>query len=157
MRAQFPGQRPLVLSAGDGHGAIAALGRILHCQVTEAADAENRHSVAGPRTAVAQRVEGGDAGAEQRGGIHVAQIVWDEREGIGRGYNVIRIAAVEADAGDLLVFAEDEIAAAAGRAIVAVAAVPTQSHALPYFEERHIRAHFVDHARHLMARNARVV
>ena len=45
---------PLSCAARDGHGAIAALGRVLDGQVTQAADAQDRDGVAGARAAVAQ-------------------------------------------------------------------------------------------------------
>ena len=130
MRSKLFGERSFVLSASDGDGAIAGLGGVLNGKVTESADAEDGDSVAGAGAAVAQGVEGGDAGAEQRRGVRVGEVVGDEGEGVGRGDDVVGVAAVEVDAGDGLIFAEDEVAAAAGRAVVAVAAVPAQADAL---------------------------
>ena len=52
--------------------------------------------VAGPRPAVAQRVEGGDPGAEQRPGLRVAELVRDARQRLRRGDHVLGVAAVEA-------------------------------------------------------------
>ena len=110
--------------------------------------------VAGLRSAVAQAVEGGDAGAHQRGGVYVGQVVGDEGERVGGGDDVVGIAAVEADAGDLLILAENEIAAPAGNAVVAVAAVPAEADALAHFEEGNVGADGIDDAGHLMARHA---
>ena len=70
--------------------------------------------------------------------------------------DVVGIAAVKAYAGNLLVLAEDEVAAAAGRAVVAVAAMPAQAHALAGLEERHIWRHRIHNAGHLVARYARI-
>ena len=41
----------------------------LHAEMAEPADALNRHDIASARTGIAQRVEGGDAGAQQRRGM----------------------------------------------------------------------------------------
>ena len=89
-------------------------------------------------SAVTKAVVGGDAGAHERGGVYVGEIVGNEGEGIGGGDHVVGIAAVKADAGDLLILAEDEVATATWRAVVAMAAVPAEAHALADFEERHI-------------------
>ena len=83
------------------------------------------------------------------------EVVGDEGEGVGGGDDVVGIAAVEVDAGDGLVFAEDEVAAAAGRAVVAVAAVPAEADALAGLEERDIGADGVDDAGDFVAGNAR--
>ena len=69
VRAELLGKRSFVFAARDGHGAIAAFGRVLHAEMAQAADAEDGDGVAGARAAVAQAVEGGDAGAQQRAGI----------------------------------------------------------------------------------------
>ena len=124
--------------------------------MAEAADAEDGDEVAGARSAVAQAVEGGDAGAEQRGGVDVGEVVGHEGEGVGGSDHVVGIAAVVADAGDVLVFAEDEVAATTGRAVVAVAAVPAEADALAGLEERHVGADGVDDAGDFVAGDARV-
>ena len=71
VRAELFGERSFVCAAGDGDGAIAAFGGVLDGEVAEAADAEDGDSVAGAGSAVAQAVVGGDAGAEERGGVKV--------------------------------------------------------------------------------------
>ena len=145
----------LSCAAGDGDGAIAGLGGVLDGEMAESADAEDGDGVAGAGSAVAQGVEGGDAGAEQRGGVGVGEFVGHEGEGVGGGDDVVGIAAVVVDAGDELVFAEDEVAAAAGRAVVAVAAVPAEADALAELEERDVGADGVDDAGDLVAGDAR--
>ena len=100
--------------------------------------------VAGAGTGVAQSVEGGDAGAEQRGGVGVVEFVGHEGECVGGGDDVVGIAAVVVDAADGLVFAEDEIAAAARRTVVAVASVPAEADALAGLEEGDVGADGVD-------------
>ncbi len=157
VRAELLGERAFVGSAGDSDGAVAAFCGVLHAEMTEASDAEDGDEVAGARSAVAEAVVGGDAGAHEWGGVHVGEIVWDEREGVGGGDDVVGIAAVEADAGDLAILAENEIAAAAGRTVVAVASVPTEADALAYFEERNIGADRVDDTGDFMAGYAGVL
>jgi hypothetical protein len=56
----------------------------------------------------------------------------------------------------LPVFAENEVAAAAGRAVVAVAAVPAQTDSLTDLEERHIGADGIDNAGDFVAWNPRI-
>ena len=67
--AEIDGEFFFVFSAGDGDGFKAHLIGELHAEVAESADAEDRHEIAGARGAVAQRVEGGYAGAHQRRGF----------------------------------------------------------------------------------------
>jgi len=51
-RAQFFGQRRLVLPARDRHRVEAHLGRVLHSQVTQAAETVHTHHITGPRSTV---------------------------------------------------------------------------------------------------------
>jgi hypothetical protein len=77
--------------------------------------------------------------------------VRNERESVGRGDHEIGITAIEGDAGDQGVFAEDEVAAAAGGAVVAMTAMPAETDALPGFKEWHIGSDFIDDAGNFMA------
>ena len=65
--AELLGQGSLVGAARDRHGLESHLGRELHAEVTQAADAEDRDEIARTRAAVAQRIEGGDARAQSSG------------------------------------------------------------------------------------------
>ena len=143
--------------ASDGDGAVAGLGGVLDGEVAESADADDDDGVAGACSGVAQGVEGGDSCAEQRGGIGVVDAFRDESEGVGGGDDVVGIAAVVVDAADELVFAEDEVAATAGRTVVAVASVPAEADALAGLEEGNVRADGVDDAGNLVAGGARVL
>src|SRR5439155_16447685 len=130
-RAQLPGERLLVRPAGDGDGAEAHPGRVLDAEVAQPADAEDGDEVARPRAAVAQRVEGGEAGAHERGGVRGGQVRGDQRDGGGRGDQVIGVAAVERDAGHADAgLAGEEVRAAAGVAVPAVPGVPADADAL---------------------------
>jgi hypothetical protein len=60
-------------TAVPGPDLIAELVRELNAEVTQAADPLDGNKVAGQRTTVPQRVIGGDAGAEQRGGFDVRE------------------------------------------------------------------------------------
>ena len=80
VRAELPGERLLVGAARDRDGAEAHLRGELHAEMAEAADAEDGDQVARPRAAVAQRVEGGDAGAQQRRRLGRLSSVGDARQ-----------------------------------------------------------------------------
>ena len=123
--------------------------------MAQAANAENRDGVAGAGAGVAQRVEGGDARAQQRGGVGVGKFSEHEGDGIGGGNDVVGVAAVEVDAAHERAFAEHEVAAAAGRAVVAVASVPAEADALAGLEERDVGADGVDDSGDLVAGHAR--
>ena len=87
---------------------------------------EDRDEVAGAGAALAQRVERGDAGAQQRAGV-----LGDRSSGIEasatRDDHVVGVAAVVGDARDLAVLAADHVAAPAGVAVAAVAAEPADA------------------------------
>src|SRR4051812_30992198 len=117
----------------------------------EAADAEDGDEVARSRAAVAQGVEGCDAGAEERRGIDRREGVGKHRDGAGRRDHVLSIAAVEADAGDLLRDAGEEIAAAAVDALAAIAAVPADADFLADGEIGDERAEGIDDADNFVA------
>ena len=154
--AELGGEVGLVLSAAaaDGDGAVAGLGGELDGKVAEAADSDDGDGVAGAGSAVAQGVEGGDSGAHERAGVDGRESVGHEGEGVGGGDDVVGVASVVGDSGDLAVLTEDEIAAAAGFAIVAVAAMPAEADALADFEDGDVGANGVDDAGDLVAGNA---
>src|SRR5262249_4910039 len=128
----------------------------LDAEVAEAADAEDGDRVARPCVRIAQRVERGDAGAHQRTGVDRADVVRNRRQSFERDDDVVRVAAVHRDAGDQLVHAGDERAAAARFAVAAIAAEPADADALTGLPARHVRTDGIDHARDLVAGNARI-
>ena len=112
--------------------------------------------VAGARAAVAQRVVGGDPGAQQRAGLDGRELVRDQGQRLDRGHHVLGIAAVVADAGNAGLAAGDEIAAPAAVAMAAMAAVPADADPLPDPPGPGALAQGVDHAGDLVAGDPRV-
>ena len=82
----------------------------------------------------------------------------NQRDGDGGRDHVIRIAAIEIDAGDLMVFgAGEEIAAAAFIAMAAMFAMPADADALAGFPFRDARADGVDDADDFVAGDAGIL
>ena len=157
-RSQFPRQRFLVRPARDADGLETHLHRILHAEMTEAAEAQHRDNVAWTRAAVPQRVVSRDARAHQRRGFHGGQILRHQRQREGGSHHVIRITAVEGNAGYLeRHLATKEIAAAAGIAMTTMTAMPANAHALARFPLRDTRAHGIHDPDDFMARHARIL
>ena len=151
MGSQLAGELGLVAAAGDGDGVKAHPDGELHRQMTEAADAQDADEVAGAGTAVAQRIEGGDPGAEQRAGLDGRELVRDQGQRLDRGHHVLGIAAIVADAGYAGLAAGDEIAAAAAVAMAAMPAIPADADPLPDLPGLGAVAQGVDHAGDLVA------
>ena len=78
----------------------------------------------------AQRIEGGDSGAEQRRGVGVRKTVGIAHQCFDRRHHVLLISAVIADAGDFPIPAIAEISAPALTTCAVVAAVPADTDAL---------------------------
>ncbi len=76
---------------------------------------------------MAQRVEYGNAGAQQRRGFVGRKIVGHGRNRFGRNDYIFRVAAVVADSGNFLELAKNEMAATARVAGEAVPAVPADT------------------------------
>ncbi len=64
-RSEFLCQRRIFGTAPDSRDLVTKLARELNSEVTQTADTQHRNQVAGERTAVTQRVESGNSGAEQ--------------------------------------------------------------------------------------------
>jgi hypothetical protein len=156
VRAEFFGECFAVFATADGDDAVAKFAGKLHAEVAEAADALNGDQISGHSTAVAQRVEGGDAGAEKRGGFDGIKRIWHLGHGFRGGEHVLGVAAIVADAGNFLVSTMDEIAAAALEAGSVVPAVPPDTDALTLFPHRDAGADFVDDASDFVAGRTRI-
>ena len=72
-RPELLRERRVFGAAPDGRDPVTKLVRELNSEVTQTADALHRDKVAGESAAVPQRVEGGNARAEQRRGFGVTQ------------------------------------------------------------------------------------
>src|SRR5258706_14477606 len=126
--------------------------------MAESADTEDRDEVAGPRAAVPERVERRHARAHQRRRLDGRQPVGDRGERPGLGDDVVRVAAVHADAGNARSHAaREEVAASAGIAPAAMAAVPAEADALPDLPRRDSRSERVDDAGNLVPGHPRVL
>ena len=118
VRAQGSRQGFLVAPPIDRHGPEPLPGGELYAEMPEPADAMDRHEIARLRAAVPQGVEGGDAGAEERRGLHGVEGLRYVRQGRGERQHVGGVAAVAGDAGDAVnVFAGEGVAPPAMAAI----------------------------------------
>ena len=109
------------------------------------------------RAALAQRVERGDAGAEQRRGVLRGQIVGDRGQRALRHDDVVGVAAVVGDAGHQAVDAADHVAAPARVAVAAVAAEPADPDALAHLPGDHGLADGLDPPGDLVPGDPRVL
>jgi len=125
--------------------------------MAKSADALNRDQIASARTRVAKRIENRDAGAKQRRGLGGGDVIRDGGNRLGGRNHVLRVTAVVADAGNFLVLAENEIAAAAGIASETMTAVPSDSDALAGFPIGNVRTDTVDAAGDFVSGNAWVL
>jgi len=127
---------------------------VLDAEVAEASNALHGDQIAGACSGISQGVIDGDPGAEKWSGFWGGEVVGDRGYGFGWDDYVFCVASVEADAGNLLVLAEDKIAAATGIAYEAVSAMPANADTLTALPEGDVGAYGVDAAGDLMAGNA---
>jgi hypothetical protein len=88
--------------------------------------------------------------------LGVNQPVGEKRKGVSGGEDIVCVTAIEGYAGDGLVFAKHEVTATAGRAVVTVAAMPAESHALSGLEEWEVRTDGINDTGDLMTGNTRI-
>src|SRR5881296_1980918 len=98
--------------------------------MAKAAQPKHRDDVAGARSGVAQGVEGCDSRTQERRGVNGRQVIRKPRHGADRRDHAFAVATVEADAGDLLSHAREQISAPARVAPSAISAVPPDTNAL---------------------------
>src|ERR1017187_7258415 len=122
--------------------------------MSETPNSLNGYQITGARSRVAECIEDGDAGTEQRRGVGGGKVIGDCSYGLGGGEHVFLVAAVVTDARNLFVLAVDEIAAAAGIAGEIMTAVPSYSDALAGLPVRNVAADSVDAAGDFMSGNA---
>ena len=137
-------------------GVKAHLRGVLDPEVAKSAQAEHGDDIARPGAAVAQGIERGQAGTHQRGRVAGRQFGRHPRHRARRGDQVLRVAAVIGDPGDLAGHAGEELAPAAGVAMPAIAAVPADAHALAGLPVGDAGADRIDHPGHFMTGDAGV-
>src|SRR5208282_4534041 len=115
------------------------------------------YQMAGGGPGVAQGIENRDARTQQRRGFGCGEIVGDGGNRLGGRNHIFRITTVMADAGNFLVLAEIEIAAAAGIASEIMTSVPSDSDALAGFPVGNVSADGVDAAGDFVSGNARIL
>src|SRR5436190_12694097 len=153
VRTQFARQRLLIGAASDRHGTEAEFVCELHPEMAEAADTQHRDDVTRHRSAVAERIERRDSGAEQRRGVEGAKLIGDCSECAGRGHDSVGITPVIGDAGDTQVTAVDQPAAPARLATSAMPSKPTYPDPLPDGPADHTGTDCVDNTGNLVTRN----
>src|SRR5690349_7131426 len=156
MRAEFFCERFAVFAAADGGDAIAEFVGELDAEMAEAADPLNGDQIARGCAAMAQGVEGGDTGAENRGRFGRIKRIGHGSDGFGGNDCVLGVTAVEAEAGDFFVGAVDKVAAAALRTRTVMAAVPADADPLTFLPSCDASADFVNDACDFVAGRARI-
>ncbi len=156
MGAELSGEAILVRPASDCHDLEAHAPRELHGQMSEAPDADNGDEVAGACGRVAERAEGRQSRAEQRSSVFRGETIGDRHEAAGAREHVLRVAPIMMNAGELLVPAVDEIAAAALCTMSATAPEEADADTLPERPALDVIADRIDHAYRLMARHAAI-
>ena len=99
--------------------------------MAEAADTLDGDEISAAGLGISKSVVHGDAGTEQRRGFVGGNVVGDKGNRLGGDDDVLGVSTIEMDTGDLFVLAMNEVAAAAGLAGEAMAAVPADANALP--------------------------
>src|SRR5205814_336603 len=98
VRAELLRELPLVGATRDRDSPETHLRGELDGEVSEAADALDGHGVPRTRAAVAERVVGSDASAEQGSGVLGVELLGDPRGGFVRDDDVLCVTAIETDA-----------------------------------------------------------
>jgi hypothetical protein len=125
--------------------------------MAQSADALYRNKVAAASSGIAQRIEDSDAGTEQGRSFCCRQIIRHRGNRFCRDYDVLSVASIEGDAGNLSELAENKIAAAAGIALETVSAVPSYSDALAGLPLRNVGAECIDASCNLVTGHARIL
>ena len=123
----------------------------------QTADAMDGDEIAWAGVAVAERVEGGDPGAQKRRGLYGIEVIGRVRDGGDMGDHVRRIAAIARDAADFMhILAGETAVAPALAAISAGAAEPADAGGRADAPPFDAGADGVDDAHHLVAGNPRI-
>ena len=132
--AELADERRLVLPSRDGNGVESHFGGELDAEVPEAPDSLHGDEIAGAGGRVTEGIEGGEAGAHERGCFLGSEGIGDAGESGDMGDDVRGVAAILGEACDA-VFGEaaQKVAAAAVGTVAAVAGVPADADAIADF------------------------
>src|ERR1700751_330837 len=153
--AELPRQFRLVRATGNRRDLEPHVPRILHTQLTKAAETKHSDKITGLRRCISQSAERRESRAQQRRRIDRRQGVWDRHEPAGLRDHHLGIAAVMMNAGIFLVTAVDEIAVATELAVAARPAEKPDTHALTDHPALDTRAKPIDPPDDLMTWDAR--
>lgn len=124
------GKLGLVVAGGEDGDLVAHLVGVLDSEMAQTAEALDGDEGTLLDAHLADAVEDGDTGAEERRGAGGLHLLGDADDGLGTQQGVLGVAAVLAVAVDLLVLAHLELTALALAAGAVVAAVPGAADAL---------------------------
>src|SRR3989441_1021668 len=156
-RAGFLCQRRVSRPASDGRDLVAKLARELNSQMTQPADPQHSHEIAGERAAVPQGVVSGDSGAEKRRCFRGVEAFRNRGQRLHRGHHIFLVPAVKADTRYFQICAVAEIPPAARQALSVLTAMPAHSHALALLPFGYTGAQLVDHPHDFVSRNTGVL
>src|ERR1700751_1778174 len=156
MCAELVRQRGLIGTSCDGSDPVAQLVRILHTEMTQSTDALDRDQRVGFGLQLLQCVVGGDAGAQQRGGIDRLQGVGNADKPAGAGVDRLGVSTIRVRAGSRLICAVDEIPVAAPDTHAAVTAQKANANAVTDAPSGYLLSEGIDDADDLMPRYHRL-
>ena len=125
--------------------------------MTKSADTLDSDEVAGGCTAVAQRVEHSDAGAEQWRRLGITQTFRYRHNSLHRSHHILLVSPVVADARNFQVLAVAKISSLARSAGPIVSAMPTHTDTLSLLPVGHTVTKFVNDADDFMPRDAGIL
>ena len=155
MRAKFFREHGIFSAASNCRHSIAKLIRELHSQVPQPANSLHRDEIAGTRTAVPQRIECSDPGAQQRSSFRRIESIGNARYSLDWRDHIFLIATVEIKSSDCAFLAVRKIAGAAGRAGIVLSAMPANANAISLFPGGHTRTDLINYAGDFVTRHAR--
>jgi hypothetical protein len=117
----------------------------LHCQVSKAADTENRKTLTGHHSCALQSAIDRERGTKKRSGLDWQDNVWNFQRMTGWRFDKFRIASVDCDPRDLLTAAQVFVPLAAEFALAAGPVNPGYADAVANLQIPH-RCAFLHHA-----------
>src|SRR5207244_3401703 len=136
-RSELLCERSVFGPTTDSRNLVTEFVRELNAQMTKSADTLDSDEVAGGCTAVAQRVEHSDAGAEQWRRLGITQTFRYRHNSLHRSHHILLVSPVVADARNFQVLAVAKISSLARSAGPIVSAMPTHTDTLSLLPVRH--------------------